>query len=493
MNLGYLLSTSASKFPRRTAAICGNARISYEELDRETTTYAKWFLEQGCRPGDCVAILWPNSIETVKLLFACFKAGLPAVPVSVSLSVPEITRLLQHANATTFVAHPNLVLEALEASRGCPLLRSVHTTAGGLDQRMPPDLLLVKEEDPALILYTSAMSPGPKGITHTHSTIGNAISPSGAGSARATEVVLIVAELSHMAAICGGLLQSIATGATAVLAPGFDAAVVLDLIERFACTSTTVLPSMAQSLLEEQEKRPRDVRSLREVVVVGDSLPSPLHLRFEACFKIPAREVYGMTEIAYITANEGSEIRRGSVGRAAAGVQIRIVDSEGYDVADGQTGEIIARGPGCFVGYWQDPQATAETLREGWLHSGDLGHRDRDGYLWFDGRKNETIVCDGQKISPHEVEQAIYAHPSVLEVVVVGQAMTASRERVVAYVSLRQGMMNIDERELRRFAAGRLDEHKVPERFVLLPSLPKGITGKIQRRALKEAVATAAA
>jgi len=173
-------------------------------------------------------------------------------------------------------------------------------------------------------------------------------------------------------------------------------------------------------------------------------------------------------------------------------VELRIVDNQGREVPDGQTGQIIARSPGCFVGYWDDPQATAEAIRDGWLYTGDLGHRNEEGYVWFDGREKEIIVRGGYNISPQEVEEVIYAHPSVREVAVVGQPAPVYGERVVAYVSLRDGR-TADEEELREFARARLADHKVPEKFIFLAALPKGVTGKIRRRALKEMPATAVA
>jgi long-chain acyl-CoA synthetase len=271
------------------------------------------------------------------------------------------------------------------------------------------------------------------------------------------------------------------------LTPVFDAPVVLDLIEQFQCTCTLGLPSMIQLLVEEQARKPREVRSLRTFFGAGDRVPVSTQKRFRSLFGIPLRECYGMTETGPSVANPAHDIRSGSLGKPLYGVDVRIVDSDGNDAADGMIGEIAVRSPANFAGYWDDPAATRDALRKGWLHSGDLARRDTNGYLWFEGRKKEIIVRDGGNISPQEVEEAIYSHPAVLEVAVIGMPdpMPARGERVVAFVSLREGMA-VSESDLTTHAVQRLADMKVPEQIVFLESLPKGITGKVQRRALKE-------
>ncbi len=167
---------------------------------------------------------------------------------------------------------------------------------------------------------------------------------------------------------------------------------------------------MVQLLLEEQARRPREIRFLRTFLAGGDSVPLSTQERFQSLFGIPLREGYGMTETGPSVFNPPDAIRSGSLGKALDGVDVRVVDSNGKDASDGQIGEIAVRSPASFVGYWDDPVATREALRDGWLRTGDLARRDADGYLWFEGRKKEIIVRDGLNISPQEVEEAIYDH-----------------------------------------------------------------------------------
>jgi len=273
--------------------------------------------------------------------------------------------------------------------------------------------------------------------------------------------------------------------------PAFDAPLVLDTIERFQCTYTFGLPSMVQLLIEEQARKPRQISSLGTFLAGGDAVPETLQQRFRALFGVPLREIFGMTEIGPGMLNPADAIRSGSLGKPFDRVEVRVVDGDGKDVAAGQIGELAVRSPAKFVGYWDYPTATQEAVRDGWFYTGDFARRDADGYLWFEGRKKEIIVRDGINISPQEVEEALYRHPAVLEVGVIGlpDRVPARGEQVVAFVSLRHGMV-ADQKDLMECALRHLADFKVPQRIVFADSLPKGITGKVQRRALKEASLT---
>ena len=249
-------------------------------------------------------------------------------------------------------------------------------------------------------------------------------------------------------------------------------------------------PPLAQFMLEEQASRPRLLRSLGAFLAAGDSVPVGLQERSETVFGLRIREAYGMTELGVCSCNLDNNYRTGSLGKVLEGVEVRLVDTEGKEVPDGQTGEIIVRSPSCFIGYWENPTATSETLRDGWLYTGDLGHRDADGYIWFDARKKAIIVRGGFKISPQEVEEGLYSHPDVMEAAVVGQPVPVYGERVVAFVTLRDGA-SITEHELKEHLGKRLADVKVPERVFVLSNLPKSAGGKINRRQLKDLAAAA--
>lgn len=487
MNIANVLTASAEQEPEKAAIALENESISYGQLDRETTSLARWLLRQGLKPGDRIAIHWPNSIETVKLFFASFKAGMVAVPINVRMKTPEVAYILEHSRAAIYFAHPDLLAVAEEARSACRQLNVIHTTVETAARAKLGAFPVVNDDEPALLLYTSGTTARPKGVTHTHRTLSECIKLTHAAVLDGWESALIMTQMAFVSAMCMVLLPAIAKGGTGVLVPAFDAPLVLDLIERFQVTYVFGLPSMVQALIEEQARKPRQVRSLRNFLGGGDSVPASTQERFQSLFGIPVREAYGMTEIGPAISNPADAIRSGSLGKAIQGVEIRVVDAQGEQTSDGQIGEIAVWSPARFAGYWDDPAATREAVLDGCMYTGDLARRDADGYLWFEGRKKEIIIRDGVNISPQEVEEAIYNHPAVLEVAVIGvpDPVRAHGERVLAFVSLRDGLV-VEEQELRDHAGQQLTDIKVPERFIFRTNLPKGITGKVARRALKE-------
>ena len=256
-NLGELLSASTARNPQQTAIAFEDKSISYQRLEQTTTRLAQGLLQQGCKPGDRIAFYWPNSIEAAELYFACFKAGLIAVPVNPLMKAPEVAYVLEHSKAAMCFARPDLAPVAREAGRNCASLRAIHTSVESLNQgELEVQLPEVSLSDPALILYTSGTTALPKGVTHTHRTL-LANVKIGRNALPDLDRYLVMTQLSFMAAIFYGLLTVIASGGTCVLVPAFDAQHVLDLIERFHCTSTFGLPSMVHLLLEDQTLRPR--------------------------------------------------------------------------------------------------------------------------------------------------------------------------------------------------------------------------------------------
>jgi len=233
-----------------------------------------------------------------------------------------------------------------------------------------------------------------------------------------------------------------------------------------------VLPAMLAAMADQQQRQPRNTRSLRAVFAGGDSVPLPLQERIRASFGISVREIIGMTEVCPAVWNTAQHCRPGSVGRS--GLEIRI-----------ENGELLLRRASICKGYWRDPETTAATLRDGWFHRGDLAHLDDDGYVWFSGRLKQIIIRGGSNISPQEVEAVLYEHPAVSEAGVIGFPDATLGQTVAAYVAFREGHA-VSEQELRDFARERIADYKVPERIWILPDLPKGLTGKIDRRALSE-------
>ena len=483
MNLSDSLHDLAQRIPHKTALFCGEAEMSYQALDESTTGLAKWFLNQGLQPGDHVAVHWTNSIPTVQLLYALFKAGLTVVTINARLKPAEIEFILNHSQAKMCFSEPALSPLAEQAGVGCPIIRQlpVLDTAQVLQGALPP----VDPDQPAALLYTSGTTARPKGVIHTHHSLYHvAANLERTGLAEnADGLGLSVLPLMHMGGLAY-LLASVHLGASIVLLSRFDPAAVLAALEQFRCTSLGLMPALWYLILDEQARKPRRVSSLRTAGAGGDAVSVALQSRFEIAFGIPLQEVYGLTESVPLTANPKGAIRAGSFGTPIEGVELRIVDFAGRDLPEGETGEILVRSPTTCIGYWNDPEATRAALEDGWLRTGDLASRDSEGYYWFRGRKKEIIIRAGSNISPQEVEESLYQHPAVLEAGVVGQPDPVYGETVVAFVVLRNGAQ-AEPSELRLFAQKHLADYKVPEGFFFLPEMPKSPTGKVSRRALK--------
>jgi long-chain acyl-CoA synthetase len=477
----------AQQKPDQTAFICGDRAITWGALDETSTGLAHWFVDQGLEPGDRVAVCSPNSIELVQVYLGLFKAGLIVVPINTRLKPEEVRYILGHAGARMAFCEPSfmpLLEQALEQSDAAfpvfSALPETPTQTGDLPDAGPDSL--------AMIVYTSGTTARPKGVAHTHGSLsetglnGSRLSPD-----MSEHVRLLFLPLMH---ISGVWLVSAALreGTPMILLPRFEPGAALDAIEKFGCTTVGGLPTMLLMMVEEQVVRPRQVSTLRSVIGGGDVVSPTLQHRFREVFGLGLYEIYAMTELCPMTANLPGAFREGSVGVPLEGVELRVVDLDGRDVADGETGEIIARGPARCAGYWKDSEATRAAMGSGWLHTGDLGARDADGFIWFKGRKKELIIRAGSNISPQEVEEALYKHPAVLEVGVIGVPDPVTIERVAAFVVLREGHAASAE-DLCAFARLHIADYKAPEEIHFRDILPKNPVGKVQRRALKEMLA----
>jgi long-chain acyl-CoA synthetase len=485
MTLRDLLHRNAEQHPDAAALFCGDRTLSFAELDSSTDALAAWLIRRGLRPGDRLAIQWPNAIEVAQLYFAAFKAGLIAVPINLRLKPAEISWIVQDSGAALAFAHPALAEPLRET--GVQTLSALPDTAG-----LHADLPDAGPDAPCLILYTSGSTGRPKGAVHTQRTLlatgelctedfettfGSLAKPRG----------LLMTPLMHASGLYV-LLGSMRLGEPCVLLPTFEPGAALDAIERFRCTLTLALPAMMQFLLQEQIRQPRDVSSLRVIFAGGDSVPVALQERVRALMGVTMIEGLAQTETGPSVVNPLTAPKLGSLGHPHQRVEVSLVDPMGTPVPEGDAGELLVRSPAVCVGYWNNEKATADALRDGWFHTGDLVSRDGEGFYWFRGRLKEIIIRGGSNIAPQEVEEALYSHPAVLEAAVVGMPHEVWGEIVVAVVALREGATATED-ELRAHARVTLADYKVPERVHFLPALPKGATGKVQRRDLKQMLA----
>src|SRR6185503_17214377 len=403
-----------------------------------------------------------------------FKAGLVAVPINTRLKPEEVRYILGHAGVRMAFCEPGFMPLLEQAGAAFPVFSTLPDAPGETCDL--PDL---GPDSLAMIVYTSGTTARPKGVAHTH----RSLSETGLNGSRLTpgmsdHVRLCFLPLMH---ISGVWLASAALreGTPMILMPRFEPGAALDAIEEFGCTTTGGLPTMLLMMIEEQIARPRNVSTVRSAIGGGDVVSPTLQHRFREVFGLGLHEIYAMTELCPMTANRPDAFREGSVGMPLEGIELRVVDLDGRDVAEGETGEIVARGPARCAGYWDDAEATRAAMGSGWLHTGDLGARDGDGFFWFKGRKKEVIIRAGSNISPQEVEEALYKHPAVLEAGVIGVPDPVTIERVAAFVVLREGHAASAE-DLCAFARLHIADYKAPEEIHFRDMLPKNPVGKVQ-------------
>ena len=470
MLLWNRLKAHAATQGEKLALVCGDTRLTYAQFAAQAQNVADAWRRQGLSPGDRIALHLRNGIELATGYYACFAGGFVAVPVNNRLIPEEIAYVLEHSGARAYVAQPDLRIAtsvpSLELDCGTPPRSDLaHSTPS-----------LPSEDEPALLLYTSGTTARPKGVSHSHRTLaGNASYMDTWGLTHEDHTLLFTA-MVHASGAIMLLMSSLWIGATVTIVPVFDAATVLDTWERSGATFYMALPTLVRALLTEQHARPRRITTGRLAICGGDCVPVPLQEDYAATFDHPMVEGFGMTEGLPMLANCPENNRPGSMGRPVGDIEMRVVE-----------GELWLRGSGVATGYWKDTP-----FENGWLKTGDLVEADADGFVWFRGRKKEIIVHGGSNISPQEVEEILYQHPAVAEAGVIGEPDNYWGEVVLAYVALREGHSASAE-ELIAFSHQHLAAYKCPERVLFLPELPKGPTGKVQRRALKELFAKASA
>jgi long-chain acyl-CoA synthetase len=499
MLMGRMLQEARKRTPDATALWFGSERWTYAELDDVTTRVAAGLAGAGVRPGERVALFLPNCPELVFSYFACFKLGAIAVPLNYRYREAEARYALEHSGATTLIVHHRLQQEVA----GLPLagmgIARRYLAGGDGDSDFTPFEALIAaaredcpandftEQQTAAILYTSGSTARPKGVTYSHATLWhNCVIQAATFAFSAADVMLISTAACHAAAFTGQLLPSVFVGGTSVLTHLPNPTDVLAAITAHRVTRLQMLPANLEDLVEHLEQHRADVGSVRCCTVGGDVVPVDLHVRFNKLTGRDVTELYGMTEVlSCITNPPFGAKKRGSIGKPAVDTRGKLVDITGGDVPTGAIGELLVHSPAMMVGYWNDPAATAETVRDGWMHTGDLARRDEDGYYWFVSRKKEIIIRGGSNISPLEVEEALDEHPAVHLSCVLGWPDKHFGQIVVAYVEPRPdapAAPTVDE--LRSFVAARLAAYKVPERIIIMKRMPLNATGKVDRKKL---------
>ncbi|MBI2089088.1 MAG: AMP-binding protein [Deltaproteobacteria bacterium] len=459
-NFVCLLEATAARFPHKTALIWDGGSLSYAEFHARTAGFACWLAKKGIQSGDRIALLMSNRWTFIAALLGGWKLGATIAPLSALLKQEERAAIMADLN-------PKLVLEDVEAEPG-----SWDT--------------VVEVSSPTLVSYTSGSLGQPKGALISHSALAFA-SRSWAHMLALTpeDVVLAVLPLSHSYGMGGALLAPLFTGSAIALVERFSPEAVFDTIRERRVTVFPGVATMFRRLLSAPEIARADFSSLR--VAASGAAPCPFEIVEEWRQRTGTRILrgYGMTElyrpISYVA--EDPKEWADAIGRAAPGVEIKVVDDAGQPLPTGEMGELWIKSPAALDGYLNDPELTQETLVDGWFKTGDLATISANGLVRIVGRKRERILRGGYSVFPQEIEAVLLSHPAVAEAAVVGLPHPVLEEEVAAFVSLKQGTTASAE-ELSAYCQGRLAAYKYPRQIHILTALPRGVTGKVQKAEL---------
>ncbi|MDX3452136.1 AMP-binding protein [Streptomyces sp. ME02-8801-2C] len=480
MNFASLPDRRAEFDPHGAAVSDRHQSLTNAQLLSRVRTTARQLHGLGIGPGDVVALKLTNRVEFVLLLFAAWRLGATITPVNPSMTDFEVVRQLKDSGARLLVVEDG----AAVAPDGVALLAAgdLHEEAAGSDQ--PP---YTDSSAPALLIYTSGTTGAPKGVMLDHVNI-DAMAEMGRRSLSVgpTDRCLLILPLFHVNGIVVSILVPLLAGASVVIADRFSPQTFFDMVERERPTFFSAVPTIYGMLAALPDEVAPDTSSLRFGVCGAAPASAELLTRFETRYGFPLVEGYGLSEgTCGSTINPVDGPRRaGTVGLPFPGQEIRIVDAEGREVAPGGDGEVLVRGANVMRGYLGRPEETAKVIVDGWLHTGDVGHLDADGYLTLVGRSKDMIIRGGENIYPKEIEDVLVGDPSVLEAAVIGVPDEKWGEVVVAYVQPRPGV-SVDAAALEVLCARSLTGYKRPTTFFVVDAIPKNAVGKIDKTSLR--------
>jgi long-chain acyl-CoA synthetase len=490
-NLAANLTATAERFGDRIAQKLDDAELTYALLDEASARIAGLLREKGVEPGDRVGIMLPNVPYFAVVYYGILRAGGVVVPMNVLLKGREVAFYLRDPGAKVVFAWHDFA-QAAEAGAAEAGAEVVLVRPGEFEQLLggAEPVREVADRaagDTAVILYTSGTTGTPKGAELTHGNLGSNVAVSSKlFGVSDGDVVLGALPLFHSFGQTCALNNCVATGATLTLIPRFDPDKALEIIARDRVTVFLGVPTMYAAMLHSQSADGADTSTLRYCGSGGAAMPVEVMREFEEKFRCNILEGYGLSETSPVASfNHPDRDRKpGSIGTPIEGVEMRAVDEDGNDVPQGEVGEIVIRGNNVMKGYWNNPDATQQAIRDGWFHSGDMARVDEDGYFFIVDRKKDMIIRGGYNIYPREIEEILYEHPAVAEAAVIGIPHPELGEEVAAVVALKQGH-DAGADELREHCKEQVAAYKYPRKVFFVDELPKGPTGKILKREIE--------
>jgi len=500
-NLGLFLHKRAALCPDREplVEVERGRRFTYRELDDRANRTAHALLALGVQKGDRVAVLMMNGAEYVETYYALGRIGAVMVPLNWRLVPDELEFIIGDAGATLMLfdgefddaatdlhARETPVRDWIRVGGGGPAFaRDYDTLQAEASAELP--LVVGADDDNLFIMYTSGTTGLPKGVVHTHRTmIWSSLTILTTADLRLDDTFLQVLPLFHVGALAP-LTAAIHRGGRIVMMRAFDPAQIFPVIEREGIDCGLAVPAMLNFMLAADNHREHDHSKLRWLQSGAAPVPVPLIEKY-AELGIQIHQVYGMTETggpACLISAEEAVRKAGSTGPAFFHTDVRVVDDDGRDVAPGEVGEVIIRGTHIMKEYWNRPEATAETIRKGWLHSGDMASIDADGYVYIQDRKKDMIISGGENVYPAEVENTLAGHPDIADVAVIGQPSERWGESAAAIVVPKPGVETSGE-DILAWCRGKLARFKQPRVVFFVDEIPRNPTGKILKRLLRD-------
>ncbi|MFN2341164.1 MAG: long-chain fatty acid--CoA ligase [Halanaerobium sp.] len=498
MLIGDIISKTANKKKEKNAAVLNDRKITYEELEKESNQLAHGLIDLEIKPSDMVSIMLPNSLEFLTAYLGVIKSGATMVPLNISFKAPAVEYILNNSEAKLVITSKkflplikecdldfieNVILVDGDQSDDYILLSDFKNQKTTL-----PELKDIDHEFTAACLYTSGTTGKPKGamLTH-HNLIFDTEKSIEHLKVDDSDRYICVLPMFHAFAETVCMLMPLFLGAEIVIVDKFLPEKVLRTIQEKNVTFFAGVPTMYSALLNVKNRDEFDLSHLNLCISGGAAMPQQTMEDFEKTFNVKILEGNGPTEtspVAYVNPVAG-ERKSGSVGLPIPETKVKIVDEDDNELPLGEIGEIIVQGEHVMKGYFKMPEATAETLRNGWLHTGDLGKMDQDGYVYIVDRKKDMINVGGMNVYPREIEEQLYKHPKIKEAAVVATKDELRGEIPKAVIVLRDGE-SATEREIQKYCMQYFANYKVPKLVDFIDELPKNATGKIDKKSLSD-------
>ena len=489
VNLGFIIDKKAEIHPERIAITDTSVGESYTygDLKMRSDSCAHYLMDMGLKRGDTVSIVSITRIESFDLMLACAKLGCIFVPINFRLSPKEVSQILSDALSPVVFYDSIFKDRYQQIDHHVRKVIDIDTISFDTPTSEKPHYSYGKAEEPFVLIYTSGSSGEPKGVIQTHlNAFFKSVDSIIDWGMTYDDAVLVTAPLFHVAGLNALTLSGLHLGGRLVLQKSFEAEETLQIIEDHNVTCFAVVATHLRMMVNAPSFPERELRSLRFFLVGGEPLDPALQKAF-LDKGVDAMNVFGLSETTdgAIYQRPGDDLMNGSVGKIATHVEVKLLSDNSQEVSEGEVGELVIGGPTVSPGYWKSPQKTEETFQEGWMKTGDLAYRDKEGFFYMVGRGDDMIKSGAEKISPAEIEQVIASMPEVADVVVIG-IPDKKWGQVPKAIVARKRDMEIKEEDIIKVCKSELAGYKKPKSIVIVDELPKTGAGKVDRALIRE-------